>query len=661
MDIRHAVKPADAAYWKNQIRCQAACPVHTDARGYVRAIAEGDFEKAYLIARGPNPLASICGWICGAPCESACRRGEIDQPIAIRALKRAATDRFGPYRADHNGATASQIAPEDHLAYLNENIIDGPCEGPNELIHLVQLAALTKPRPSGPTVAIIGSGPAGLACAHDLALLGMRPTIFEAESIPAGMLYLGVPEYRLPRDLITAEIGVIQALGVEIKCGVEIGKDILLSDLRDQFAAVVVSVGCKRSRGLQIPGSDAAGVIGGVEFLRSIALQAPIPLGEKVVVIGGGNVAYDVSRAVVRQESNDVSRQAMRLPGKREVQIVCLESLEEMPADIVEIREGEEEGVVRKNGWGPVEILTEGGADGSKVIGIRFQRCIRVIDELGKFNPLFDGNDTIDLPADTVILSVGQAADLTFFESGEDGIALTENRQIQWDEKTQMTSGEGVFIAGDVAYGPRLAIHAVASGKKAARGVYEYLTGTHLHEDAVQFHVELPHFHREPDLENRSRTEMPTRSIAERLSNPTATIEIGYTDEQAMAEAGRCLDCGVDTVFNQERCVLCGACTEVCPTACLQLRPIREIKSEEPFVEHDVESHYHVQKNTIIMRDKKAFLTFIPQARIEANEDYALFKDEDVCIRCGKCAQVCPTKTISMSRIEFRDRWTVSP
>ncbi|HZT44379.1 MAG TPA: FAD-dependent oxidoreductase [Chthonomonadaceae bacterium] len=658
MDIsRHPIKIGEPDYWKGQIRCQAACPVHTDVRGYVRAIAEGDLERAYLIARGPNPLASICGRICGAPCETNCRRGMIDQPVAIRALKRVVTERFGPYRAAQNGSSSSTVSGKEHLNYLLDHTTEQTCDGPDELVHLMRLAAERRPRPDGPRVAIIGAGPAGLACAHDLALLGLRPTLLEAESLPAGMLYFGVPEYRLPRELIKAEIEVIEALGVEIRCGVEVGKDVTLTQLREEYAAVVIAVGCKRSRGLPIPGADAQGMHGGVEFLRSVALRNPLPLGERVVVIGGGSVAYDVSRAVIRQEEIDVSRQALRQPGKREVQLVCLESRAEMPADETDIREGEEEGIQRRNGWGPVEILTEPGPDGPKVSGVRFRRCLRVLDSEGRFNPVYDDSARIDLPADTVILSVGQAVDLSFFNPDEDKLALTEQRQIAWDPQTQLTSGENVFIAGDVATGPKLVIHAIASGKRAARTVYERLTGVKLHPDAVQFHVDLGEFRREPDLDKRTRVDLPILPAEARLRDPRAIVELGYSLEEAKAEASRCLDCGVDTVFNGETCILCGACTEVCPTVCLTLRPVREVAKEEPFQSQAAAGHYHVQKNSIVLRDKDRSIEQYPQARIEANEDFLLFKDEDTCIRCGRCAQVCPTHTITMERCEFQEGW----
>src|SRR5690242_4435812 len=350
MSLAYRVRIADDAYWREQIKCQFACPVHTDARGYVRAIAAGDYELAYLIARGPNPLASICGRICGAPCEAACRRGTIDQPIAIRALKRFICERSGPESRKDPG--------KEQFSYLKQ--LNGPreCDDQEELRHLLEfLSRQSLPIPTGERIAIIGSGPAGLAAGHDLALMGFRPTIFEMESVPAGMLYTGVPDYRLPTNLIRAEVAVIEALGVEIRCNTEIGKDIPFEQIRKDFAAVIIAVGAKRSRPLPIPGAEAIGVLGGVDFLRDIALGKQVELGARVVVIGGGNVAYDVARTVLRQEEYDVSRTAARLHGVKEVNLVCLESLEEMPADTVEIIEGSEEGVLRYNSWGPREIL----------------------------------------------------------------------------------------------------------------------------------------------------------------------------------------------------------------------------------------------------------------------------------------------------------------
>ena len=617
-------------YWRDQVCCQRACPVHTDARGYVRAIARGDLEQAYLIARGPNPLASICGRICGAPCEANCRRGKIDRPIAIRALKRVVTDRFGPHRPVDGSAPATVAGPE-HRDYLLGHADAGACRDLEEMLHLVRLQAAGRPRPEGPRVAIIGGGPAGLSCAHDLALLGFRPVIFEAEPVPAGMLYLGVPEYRLPRDLIRAEVAVIEALGVEIRCGVRVGEAVTLGDLRRDFAAVVIAVGLKHSRGLPIPGAGARGVFGGVEFLRSVALGEPIALGRRVVVIGGGNVAYDISRSVLRQEQVDVTQTAILQPGRRHVSLVCLESPEEMPADEIEVREGEEEGVVRHNSWGPVEIVT---GDGGAVAAVRFRRCLRVFDDDRRFNPVYDDARVMELPADTVLLSVGQTADLGFLDTGRDGVEVSGRGQIRGDPETRMTSASGVFLTGDVAYGPRLMIHAVADGKQTARAVYRHLTGIELRPEAVQFHVELPGYSRERGYEHLGRHELPALDVEERLKSQRAVVELGFTLAEARAEAGRCLDCGVNTIFDSEKCILCGGCADVCPMTCLKLVPLSALEGGPEL-------------------DALA-----AARRIRSGEASAILKDEDHCIRCALCAQRCPTHAITMERLQFDLRLT---
>jgi NADPH-dependent glutamate synthase beta subunit-like oxidoreductase/ferredoxin len=627
----YRVRIADDAYWREQIKCQFACPVHTDARGYVRAIAEGDYELGYLIARGPNPLASVCGRICGAPCEAACRRGTIDQPIAIRALKRFVCERSGPESLKEPG--------KDQFSYVSQKTSERICDDADELRHLLNfLASQDFPKPSGQRIAIIGSGPAGLAAGHDLALMGFRPTIFEMEPVPAGMLYTGVPDYRLPVDLIRAEIAVIEALGVEIRCNTEIGKDVSFDRLRKEFAAVIIAVGAKKSRPLPIPGTEAIGVFGGVDFLRDVALGKRVELGPRVVVIGGGNVAYDVARTVLRQEEYDVSRTAARLPGVREVNLVCLESLEEMPADTVEIIEGTEEGVIRHNSWGPREILFR-EENGRKFIrGVRFAHCVSVYDENRRFSPKYDESKELVLECDAVLLSVGQSADLGFLDPARDGIEMRSPQQIVNDPATCSTSAPGVFVAGDIAYGPKLLIHAVASGKQAARSVYRYLTGEEIGQEEVQFHAPIENYRREKLYERRVRLHIPTLSPKERLLDPKALVEKGYTEIEALEEAGRCLDCGVNTIFDGERCILCGGCVDVCPTVCLKLVSIDRL---EPTPELE-----------------GALREFLGE---EALESSAILKDEERCIRCGLCAQRCPTTAITMERFSFAKEWKPCP
>jgi len=627
MSAAYHVRIADAQYWREQIKCQFACPVHTDARGYVRAIAEGDYELAYLIARGPNPLASLCGRICGAPCEAACRRGSIDQPIAIRALKRFVCEQFG--------SEARGDAAKEQFPWLQKKTGERACDDYEELNNLLTLLARADfPKPTGERVAIIGSGPAGLAAGHDLALLGFRPVIFEMEPMPAGMLYTGVPGYRLPRELIRAEVAVIESLGVEIRCNTQVGKDISFAELKQDFAAVIIACGAKRSRALPIPGTDAIGVMGGVDFLRDVSLGKEVHLGQRVIVIGGGNVAYDVARTVLRQEEYDVSRTAARMRGVREVHLVCLESLEEMPADTVEIVEGAEEGVARYNSLGPREILFDEKSGQKYVRGVRFVRCISVYDENRRFAPKFDETQESILEGDTVLLSVGQSADLSFLDPPRDGIEMRSPQAMVNDPASGATSAPGIFVAGDIAYGPRLMIHAIASGKQAARSVYRHLRGKEITPEEVQFHFPIENYRREKLYEKRRRQHIPTASPAERLLDASALVEKGFTETQACEEAGRCLDCGVNTIFDGERCILCGGCVDVCPTVCLKLVSLDRLVPSA-----DVAS---------VVRNQLG-----EEASAALAESTAILKDEERCIRCGLCAQRCPTTAITMERFEF--------
>ncbi len=622
------VEVPDDEYWRKQIKCQYACPVNTDARGYVRAVAQGDFESAYLIARGPNPLASICGRVCGAPCEAACRRGAIDEPVSIRALKRYVTEKFGP-----ESFTKETLKPIELLKRVFSHREKRDCSGSEEL-HAFQhlLDGLDSGKRDGADVAIIGSGPAGLAVAHDLALLGHRPTVFEMEPIPAGMLAVGIPEYRLPRDLIEAEVEVIRALGVTFVCNTQVGKDISFEEIRSKFSATIISVGAKRSRIIPIPGGDGPGVFGGVEFLRDLSLRNTSTdsvlhgMGKKIVVIGGGNVAYDVSRSVIRQIGYDVSRSALRQSKVGEVHLCCLESVDEMPADDIEILEGHEEGVSLQPSLGPVEILRENG----KVCGITFKRCLRVFDESGRFSPKFDDADITTIEADTVIWAIGQQADVSFLHADGD-VTINKRGLIETNESTWQTSAPDVFAAGDITYGPRLLIDAVASGKKCARAVHAFLTGKPLGISQDYIHLTIADYSRESDYEKLPRTAVPTLHAEERSTSQTAVVERGYSEMQSMREASRCFDCGVNTIFDSEKCILCGGCADVCPELCLQLVSCDRLQGE---------STLHVA-----LEDR--------YGDIDLSEVTAIIKDEEKCIRCALCAQRCPVDAITMERFNF--------
>jgi NADPH-dependent glutamate synthase beta subunit-like oxidoreductase/ferredoxin len=612
-------------YWKEQIKCQAACPVHTDARGYVRAIAAGDDLTAYLIARGPNPLASICGRVCGAPCEAACRRGDLDSPIAIRALKRFVCSQFGPEGRKDSGSlidflknAAAGIAPV--------------CRERDELLPFMQ--ALTDQRvkrAQGKSVGVIGSGPAGLSAAHDLAILGFSVTIYEMEPILAGMLSTGIPEYRLPRDLIQAEVDVILALGVEAATNCTIGRDVSLSELRGRHDAVVIAVGAKKSRRLNIPGADSTGVLGGVEFLRDVSIGNPPQLGRRVVVIGGGNVAFDVGRTVLRQISMDAARVALRSIGVREVHLCSLESLEEMPADDIEIIEGAEEGILRHNSLGPKEILVD--AEG-RVTGVRFQKCLRVFDENRRFSPLFDDNDLTTIECEHVLLAIGQSADIGFVDSARDGIAVDARGLIHCDPLDGSTSAPDIFIAGDLAYGPKLLIHAVASGKAVARAVYSQLMGHSIGHEQVELHFPIADYDREKDYEKRARLHLPTLPAEDRTHSMSATVERELDAQTARCEAMRCLDCGVNTIFDGEKCILCGGCADVCPELCLRLVSLDRLSTDSTgsdVIDAQLGGH-------------------------AAEDATAIIKDETICIRCGLCAQRCPTGAITMERFQFWEK-----
>ncbi len=623
-------------YHRDLISCQVACPVHTDARGYVRAIAAGRFEEAYLIARGPNPFASICGRICGAPCEAACRRGRVprvdadgrfvanDRPIAIRTLKRFACEQAGP-----------DVRPPDDVLRAVRSYIPDIAADADEMAALLKASLSGNVAPAdGQRVAVIGAGPAGLSAAHDLALLGFRPVVFEAEPVPAGMLAVGVPSYRLPRELIRREVAVIEALGVEIRCGVTVGQDISLADLRRNFAAVIIAVGAKSSRALGLPGERGPRVLGGVDLLRSVALGSPLDLGRELVVIGGGNVAYDVARTVLRQIAYDTARTAARLLATGKVSLVSLETLDEMPADTLEILEGDEEGIERLNGWGPVEVVRDGNG---AVTGVLFRRCTRAYDENRRFSPIFDDTDRRTVPCDTVLLAVGQSPNLEFLQDGGTDIESRHGRD--WpkvDPQTLAATAPGVFVAGDLAHGTKLLIDAVASGKAAARSVYRYLTGRSLRPDAVTAHIPLENYRREPGFEAIRRLPVPTCSPAERLTHPDTQVELGYGSGEAMREASRCLDCGVTPVFDGTRCILCGGCADVCPTQCLKLVTLAQL-------------HPSPELGAAITA------TLGPDPDLSCHS--AILKDEDRCIRCALCAMRCPTDAIIMERVSFQTAW----
>jgi NADPH-dependent glutamate synthase beta subunit-like oxidoreductase len=453
------------------------------------------------------------------------------------------------------------------------------------------------------------------------------------ESVPAGMLAVGIPQYRLPRELIAAEVNFIRALGVEFICNTQVGRDISLAEIRAQHRATLVAVGLKRSRALAIPGSGGAGILGGLELLRDAALGHEMDLAGHVVVIGGGNVAYDVARTVIRQTGVDVSRTALRKPGVVAVHLCSLESLDEIPADDAEVLEGDEEGVIRHHSIGPKEILLDGEG---WVHAVVFQRCLRVFDDAKRFSPQFDAMDLLTLPANRVIWAIGQRPDLSFLEGCQD-IQMTDRGLPVYDPVAMRTTAQDLFLAGDIAHGPRLLIDAVASGKQVARKIFEHVRGQRWVENVEVVHLPLTNYAREPDYEKIKRTPVPLFSQQARLQGLASPIEIGYDDAQAVRESCRCLDCGVNTIFASDKCILCGGCADVCPEVCLELVSLDRITGDDSV---------------------RSGLSSSLQGD-EGGAYSAIIKDETKCIRCALCVKRCPADAVTMERVCITSHWTL--
>lgn len=584
-DGLYQTRVPDIDYWVEMVKCRHACPVHTDACGYVTAVAEGRYEDAYRTARAHNPFASICGRVCGAPCEANCRRGDVDSPVAIRPLKRFVTSKFGP-------ETGQYAVYRD----ANNDAMLPPNRGQYERI------------------AVIGAGVSGLTVAHDLARIGYQVTVFEAHSEPGGMLTVGVPVFRLPRDLVRHEIQAILSLGVELKCDMQLGRDFTLAGLRrDGYKAIFLGVGLPKGRRLPLPGGEAEGVIDGMDFLRAFNGGAPPPLGKRVIVIGGGNVAYDVARSAVRphDDSYDVARSALRISGDKEVHVVCLESRAEMPADDIEVHEGAEEGIYLHNQRGPREILHENG----RVTGLRTARCTAVFDAQRRFAPMFDESDVQDIPADSIIFAVGQTSDLSFLDPS-DGVE-TERGLIKVNRETYQTTAPDVFACGDIAHGARLFIDAIASAQIAARSMHDFLRGTRT-DVVIRKHWQ-PAAYTMAERWNVLERQNPPSLESDRRAESLEIVEVDYDEEAARRQAARCLRCNVNTVFETERCVACNGCVDVCPENLIRLVPIADLIGA--FDGEDAGA--------------------------------ALIKDETTCIRCAMCASRCPTHAILMKEFVF--------
>ena len=612
------LKFVDLDWLDSNFPCMVACPVHTEAGRYVALITEGKYREAYHVARRPNPFASICGRVCAAPCEAACRRGTIDQPIAIRALKRFVTERFG---------VESMVDLEKLKEVFGKSV-----------------------KKNGIKVAVIGAGPAGLSCAHDLALLGYEVTVFEAQSVAGGMLRLGIPEYRLPRELIRLEINAILSLGVELKLNSAVGRDFTINDLKKQgYQSIFIGIGAHKSRDLRIAGVELDGVFRAVDFLLNVNMGYRVELGNKVVVIGGGNVAIDAARTAIRQEkvevghvtevaeALDVARSAVRF-GAKEVHMVCLEDWNEMPSSKDEINEALEERIQIHPRKGPSRII---GRDG-KVVGFETIDCVSVFDDQRKFNPKFAAGTERFMEADTVIMAIGQTSELSWIKP-EDGVEVTPRNTIKVDPKTLATTAPGIYAGGDVSFGPRNLIDAVANGKKVAQSIHQYLTG----ESGKKVEVALgtrqieiivsktSEYKRVWGYEKERRAEIPCLPIDRRIG--VAQIELGYTEKQARKEASRCLHCWENTIFNEHgedtgsECILCGGCVDICPENCIDLLTLDRVEYDESLINEFCRSYDIAIKG-----------------ETEELVGSVMMKDEDRCIRCGLCAMRCPVGCITM-------------
>ncbi|HET6923809.1 MAG TPA: FAD-dependent oxidoreductase, partial [Anaeromyxobacteraceae bacterium] len=578
------VRLPDLDDWKAQVKCQAGGPVATDAGRYVQLIAEGRDEDAYLVARAPNPFASVCGRVCAAPCEDACRRGSIDGPISIRALKRSVCERFG----------VESVHP-DTQDRLREALVT---EGNRYAGHLPVAPLSGRPAGGRRKVAVIGAGPAGLAAAHDLALLGYDVSVFEGAEEPGGMMRFGIPEYRLPRSVIHGEIDKIVKLGVALRLKTPLTAEYGLAALRrDGFEAVFLSVGVQKGRDLQVPGVELDGVVKAVDYLLNANRGYRMSLGRRVVVVGGGFVAFDAARTAIRlgreeeaqalaggmggeadarlKEALDSAREALR-GGATEVTIVSLESFEEMPVlrtsqGHEEFEEAKKEGVRFVPRRGPKRFIGEG-----RLRAVELRRVTQVFDAQGRFAPAYDDDDVETVEADGCVLAIGQRPDLAFLRP-EDGVALTPGGTIQVDRETLATTAPGVYAGGDVAFGPRNLIEGIANGKRAARSIHQFLSREAARLEAVVEVEKVPtrDYRMIAGFEILDRVPAPTLEVGRRTG--IAEVETGYGEAEARAQGARCLVCHVQTIYDPEACVLCGRCVDICPEYCLALVPYEDI------------------------------------------------------------------------------------
>lgn len=494
--------------------CKTACPAHIAVQGYLKLAKEGRYDDALALIKKDNPLPAVCGHVCNRRCEDACTRGTVDEAVAIDEVKR--------FLAERDLKAETRYIPKKTIPSLKGGFDE--------------------------KIAIIGAGPAGLSCAYYLALTGYKPTIFEKNEEPGGMLRYGIPSYKLEKDLLAAEIDVIRKLGVEIRCGVEIGKDITIEELREQgYKGFYVAIGCQRGRKPGITGENAKGTYAAVDFLREAGAKESFALEGDVVVVGGGNVAIDAARISSRCVDAKIS-------------MFCLEQRENMPASKEEIAEALEEGIELNCGWGPKEVLEEDG----KVAGVVFKKCIRVLDEQGRFSPEYDEEQTVTIPCKHVIFSVGQAIEWGNMLDNLD-LKRRPNGGALADKLTYQTSEPDIFVGGDVYTGPRFAIDAIAAGREGAISLHRYV-----HENCTltigrnrRDFVELDKNNISVDSYDTSKRQIPAKADEKAQAATFRDLSHSLTEEQVKAETSRCLSCGA-SVVDPNKCIGCGVCTTKC-------------------------------------------------------------------------------------------------
>lgn len=590
----------DLDYYLRQIDCRDGCPVKTDGRGYMMALHAGNLLEGYRIARGPNPFASICGVICGAPCEISCRRDRVDKALTIRAQKRYLDEWFG-------------YSKEAHIQSLEMSYARGS----------------TNPTPNGLKVACIGAGVASLSTAHDLLRLGYAVDVYEMMRMAGGMLTYGVPPYRLKNAVALNECFAIEHLGAKMIYNKKVGRDITLNELEQQYDAVFIGVGLWKSRELPIPGADQPDILRGIEYLRVLCAEEPWKIKKNLCVVGGGNVAFDVARSSVRN-------------GASKVTMVCLEARDEQTADEFEIEDGIEEGITLINRVGPKEVVRD--ADG-QVVGLKVQRISSLFDSEGRFAPKFiDGTDFI-IPCEQIALAIGQSLDMSLFNGWDRrGELVIERGVIKTERETGRTSVKKIYAGGDAAFGPALFITAVRHGQEAARAIDADLQGTAPYMEVVGEFTELSPMRGKEYL--RIPYALPELQPAEKRMHSWEMAEINYSSEEAHQQSFRCLQCHVNPVFDGSLCIKCNGCVDVCPCNCLKQVPISKLNLDvgEGLLRTAVDNYYGVDSVAMAEDELDAMGT-------------AMLKDEDLCIRCGLCAEKCPTQAVTMDAMNYSYRW----